>query len=236
MVPQKYACMTSRTSRQRPRLIDRIWGRDVFISYSRADGATYALGLAARLSERKFSCVIDQWGMSTPGTVIPAQLRRLLASCRALVIVATRAAGISVHVAGEIEEFARTPGMIIPIDLDDSIREAVWWRHIEGLPIAIENGGSESKGSNDDVVARICNALTFRRRRLAVVTGSVLLLMVAGIGELAFQSRNLATANASANQDLAKSRVELATNQEAARKASLLAEQQQERAQRLAAE
>ena len=41
-------------------LFQKLWGKDVFISYSRADGAGYALALAAQLSERGFACVIDQ--------------------------------------------------------------------------------------------------------------------------------------------------------------------------------
>lgn len=36
-------------------------GDDIFISYSRADGATYASGLASRLADLAFSCKLDQW-------------------------------------------------------------------------------------------------------------------------------------------------------------------------------
>src|SRR5262245_10241135 len=106
-------------------LLDRFWGRDVFVSYSRADGAAYAVALAARLSERGFACVIDQWGMTVPGIATPERVRKLLRGCRALVIVGTRAAGASTHVAAEIEEFLKTPGMIIPIDLHGTIRDAI---------------------------------------------------------------------------------------------------------------
>lgn len=192
------------------RIFADLWARDVFISYSRADGAIYALGLAAQLSERNFACAIDQWGMSTPGAATPAQLQSLLRNCRALIIVGTRASGASAHVNSEIEQFVKTPGMIIPIDLDGSIREANWWPTIEGLPIAVESGGSTAREPDADVLARITNALTFRRRDqrlrlLAISTGSVIALMLAGMGGLAFESRRLASDNEKSSQYLADS-------------------------------
>ena len=192
-------------------LLQRLWGRDVFISYSRADGATYALGLAAHLSGRGFACVIDQWGVTIPGLVTPERVRRLLRSCRALVIVGTQASGASVHVAEEVAEFVKSSGMIIPIDLDGTIQAARWWPLIEGLPITVESGGRDARAPDENVLARLANALTFHRRdqrlrRVAYATASVLAIMVAGLGMLAFQGRGLARDNAVAREDLRMSR------------------------------
>jgi hypothetical protein len=38
-----------------------LFGDDIFISYSRADGITYAEGLASELAKRGFSCRVDLW-------------------------------------------------------------------------------------------------------------------------------------------------------------------------------
>jgi hypothetical protein len=210
------------TSHIRRGLIERLWGYDVFISYSRKDGAPYASGLAARLSELNFACVIDQWGMSAPGVAIPKAFRRLLRSCRALIIVGTEAAGTSLNVADEVSEFAKTSGTIVPIDLDGSISRAVWWPRIVGLPIAVEAAGISATEPSEGVLARIRNTLTFRRRdqrlrRLAIATASGVALMVAGILGLVLQSHRLATANAEVQQDLVRSRANVAEQQKLAR-------------------
>ncbi len=196
------------------RLLHSFFGKDVFLSYSRADGAAYALALAAQLSERGFACVIDQWGMTTPSLRTPERVRRLLRNCRAFVVVGTRASGESPHVTAEIEEFIRTPGMIIPIDLHGKIREARWWPLIDGLPIAVEAGGADAARPSVHVIERLTNAMTFRRRdehlrRIAFATALILVLMVAGIGLLGVASHDLASDNASANAALDRSHGEL---------------------------
>jgi hypothetical protein len=48
---------------------DFLLGYDVYISYARADGHAYALGLAKRLQGRKYACFVDQFSPS-PGTDI----------------------------------------------------------------------------------------------------------------------------------------------------------------------
>lgn len=209
-------------SRIRRGVIERLWGYDVFISYSRKDGGPYASGLAARLSELNFACVIDQWGMSAPGVAISKAFRRLLRSCRALIVVGTEAAGTSLNVADEVGEFAKTSGTIVPIDLDGSISRAVWWPRIIGLPIAVEAAGISATEPSEDVLTRIRNTLTFRRRdqrlrRLAVATASGVALMMAGILGLVLESHRLATSNAQVQQDLVRSRANVAEQQKLAR-------------------
>jgi hypothetical protein len=216
----------SSLAKQRWGLFERLLGRDVFISYSRADGANYAVALAAKLSGLGFACVIDQWGMTVPGRSTPEKVHKLLRNCRALVVVNTRAAGASVHVGDEIREFIKTPGMIIPIDLDGSIREADWWSLVEGLPIAIETGGSGALHPDASIVERLINALTFRRRdqrlrRLSFVTVSILALMVAGIVALTVASKDLAAENARTTIELDSSRGRLSAISKEAASAAL---------------
>lgn len=203
-------------SKRRWGLFERLLGRDVFISYSRADGANYAVALAAKLSGIGFACVIDQWGMTVPGRSTPEKVHRLLRNCRALVVINTRAAGASVHVRDEIREFIKTPGLIIPIDLDGSICAATWWNLVEGLPIAIETGGASALHPDASIVERLVNSLTFRRRdqrlrRVSYLMASILALMVAGIIALTVASKDLAADNARTTTELDASRGQLST-------------------------
>src|SRR5438045_110820 len=61
---------------------------DIFISYSRADGVTYATGLTTRLTAKMFACRFDQWD-TTPGGEIPKKLRKALRRSALLVLVGT---------------------------------------------------------------------------------------------------------------------------------------------------
>jgi len=96
-------------------------GDDVFISYSRADGAVYAAGLASELARRGFSCRFDQWASKPGATVPPAPLRALSRSAL-LVLVSTTAADTSGQVESEIRHFLPCGRNIVPIDLDGTIR------------------------------------------------------------------------------------------------------------------
>jgi hypothetical protein len=92
-------------------------GDDIFISYSRADGATYAAGLANELTKLKFSCKLDQWGTES-GAEMPESLKKSLKRSAVLVLVGTEGAAKSRHVGSEIEEFKKIGRMVIPIVFD----------------------------------------------------------------------------------------------------------------------
>ena len=55
---------------------ESLFGDDLFISYSRADGADYATALRV-LARHGFSCRFDQW-VSDPGKKVPDELLRPL--------------------------------------------------------------------------------------------------------------------------------------------------------------
>lgn len=95
-------------------------GDDIFISYSRADGSTYATGLANRLVEKKFSCRLDQWGTEA-GKEVPQSLKKALKRSALLLLVGTEGAAQSKHVAMEIVEFKKTGRLVVPIAFDGTI-------------------------------------------------------------------------------------------------------------------
>src|SRR5258708_25505251 len=112
-----------------------LFGDDIFISYSRADGAPYAAALANQLASRRLSCRFDQWG-TVPGKDVPDDIRRALRRSGMLVVVATPKACESRAVEREIREFLPTKRLIVPVDLCGDISSARWWPLLEGLPVS----------------------------------------------------------------------------------------------------
>jgi|SRR5579864_6991745 len=133
-----------------------LFGDDIFISYSRADAASYAALLASELAKRKFSCRFDQWA-SRPGSGVPPEVLRALKHSTLLVVVSTAGAGVSGPVETEISHFLPTGRNIVPIDLDGTIRVAHWWPLIDGLAVSKAEPFSE-------VLQRIENTVDFTRR------------------------------------------------------------------------
>jgi len=167
------------------KLLKWLFGDDIFVSYSRADGAAYAAGLANELAKRNFSCRFDQWG-SQPGKEIPEALKRALRRSAVLVLVGTPGAAKSAAVGQEIIEFTRLKRVIIPIDFDGAGRRADWWSSIEGLALSEEFSASALKSGkpSPEVVTRIENTFNFTRKDLrlrsaAVLTAVLLILLIA---------------------------------------------------------
>ena len=100
-----------------------LFGDDIFISYSRADGATYAAGLADRLAGRNFSCRFDQWG-TEPGKEMPASLKGALRRSALLVLVGSEGAARSTHVAQEVAEMKRRGRRIVPVAFEGVLLRA----------------------------------------------------------------------------------------------------------------
>lgn len=206
--------------------------RTFFISYSRADGGDYALRLASELAAGGFSCIIDQWG-TEPGSRIPGAFLRELRRCRAMVVLGSRGSGQSNSVEQEISEFRSTRGIIVAVDLDQSIRSARWWPLIEGLPIALENSGGAAEPSAM-TLERIKNALTFRRRderlrRSAWVAGGLVFTLLVASAAIGLALRSQSKALVLARQDTEEQR-------DAAEQARRNAEGAQETAVRARAE
>lgn len=159
----------------REKLARRLLGHDVFVSYSRADGASYAAHLASELTKRNLSCRLDQWG-SKPGKEVPAEILRDLRRSSMLVVVGSRGATKSAAVEREVLEFLPTGRLIIPIDVDGSIRSALWWPSLEGLAVAREAG--PHSGPSQETIDRIANSVDFTRRNARLTRYSIVALAV----------------------------------------------------------
>lgn len=170
-----------------PSFVRRLFGHDIFISYSRRDSATYAAGLANELVKRGFACKLDLWG-TPPGRQIPPQLRRAVRSSSLLVVVGSPGAATSESVQKEIQEFLTTEGPIIPVDFSGAARNAIWWPLIEGIALSEESPDALDTGNpTPQLLNRIEKACEFTRRdnllrRTAWIVGSLLLaLLVAAL-------------------------------------------------------
>ena len=143
------------------------FGDDIFVSYSRSDGASYAAGLADELAERKFSCRLDLWE-TVPGTELPASLMRRLRACRMLLVIGTRAAAASPHVEKEIREFVASHSQprIIVIQFDCNLEDAAWFDCVRGLPREREpSSNALTTGvASPNVLSRIDRSFAFTRR------------------------------------------------------------------------
>ena len=166
-----------------------LFGEDVFISYSRADGMAYAGGLAAALTAKGLACRVDLWE-TAPGGELPRPQRLALLRSRMLALVATPGAAASRHVLDEVTTFLETGGHVIPIDLGGITHDAGWSAHIVGLPISFETSplALRSGHPSEEVVARIANAGTFvrRNRRLQYAAGAAVTVLL-GAGVLSTQ-------------------------------------------------
>ena len=65
---------------------------DIFISYPRRGGSTYASGLADELMKRGFSPFLDKFE-TNPGEGLTEELRSKIQECKMLVVIGTRRAG-----------------------------------------------------------------------------------------------------------------------------------------------
>lgn len=158
---------------------------DIFISYARKDSSTYAAGLADELTKQGFSCFIDRLGTEA-NAELPETLRSKIRSCTMMVVVATKWSGSRDSIKDEIVEFNKTKRPIIPIDIDGSIYDAVWYKLIEGIaPEPEKNTNALDDGDpSPPVISRIEKAFKYKRRnerlfRWTVGTAGVLVLLIA---------------------------------------------------------
>ena len=185
------------------RLIDRIFsvldaplsylfGRDIFISYSRADASKYAPGLANAVREQMpdLSFYLDRW-IAPPSGNLPGRLKRQLRWSRLLVLVCTERAIGSAFVKEEIKRFAKTNRQIIPVNVDGIWNKLPWdetpWAEIKGAAPDYENKQNVIDGTpSPEIIERIKQSVTFTRqdRRLrnavrATVIGIASLVLIA---------------------------------------------------------
>jgi WD40 repeat protein len=166
-------------------------GDDVFISYSRADGASYAAALANALAKNNLHCRLDQWS-TEPGKEIPEALFRALRRSQLLVVVGTKQACVSTAMEKEIKAFLSTKRFIIVIDVCGRIASALWWKLLEGLPISVDkmpeiplDQRNPSVTPSSEVLSRIENSVSFvrkdrRLRRASAIGVGLLLISILG--------------------------------------------------------
>lgn len=199
-------------SRLFDKLLKLLFGDDIFISYSRADGATYAAGLADKLALRGFSCRLDQWGTES-GREMPESLKKALRRSAALVLVGTKGAAQSRHVGDEVREIKRMKRMIIPVVFDGVLlkngyapvngalvhietpdvgdaqatasAEALWAAEIEGLPVSCERREVLTTGEpSEAILNRIEKTCTFwkKDKRLRAASSAATVLLIILLG------------------------------------------------------
>jgi hypothetical protein len=230
-----------------PRLLSR---DDIFISYSRADGAAYATGLADRLTAKGFSCFLDRLG-TEPDHQLPESLKRRIRSCTMAVLVGTERAAASQFVEQEVAEFLKTKRIILPIDFGGAVGRARWYGLIPGLSAEAERlQAAESGEPSENVISRIEKSFRYTRRnqhmlRVFWVTAAMFVLVIgAGLFAAYWSAEKASRANQAASQASARAeagkkeaeaqqraagqaRIEAASQKEAARVAGVEAARQQ---------
>ena len=138
---------------------------DVFISYSRQDGALYAAGLADKLTAKGLSCFMDKLG-TEPNHDLPDSLRKKIRNCTVFVLVGTPKAAQSEFVGKEIAEFRKTVRTILPVDFGGSVGKADWYQLIPGIATEPERN-PEALGTGDpspNVLSFIEKSFKYTRR------------------------------------------------------------------------
>jgi WD40 repeat protein len=214
-----------------------LFGDDVFISYSRRDGAKYAAALANELSRPGigFSCFLDQWGASA-ATELSRPVLRALRRSSVLVLVGTAGAAHSPMVREEVQRFAqpsrfRSHRPILPINIDGAF-DRVQWSELTGLHRAPEAEEARTDGRPSEAVIRLIqNSYTFTRRNQRVrglSLGAVVLLLAAiGVSIYATQQRKAAS---SAKQDAQAAQIKAEAAAKSAKEQEQLARENADRA------
>ncbi|CAN5823326.1 hypothetical protein BH20ACI4_BH20ACI4_03540 [soil metagenome] len=147
------------------RLYFPLSGDDVFISYSRKDGALYAAGLADKLTEKNLSCFIDKLG-TEPNHDLPPSLKKKIKNCTIFVLIGTEKAAQSEFVGKEIAEFRGSGRTILPINFGNNLGDAAWYEQIPGLAIETEKDSEalETGNPSQNVVNFIEKSFNYTRR------------------------------------------------------------------------
>jgi TIR domain-containing protein len=185
-----------------------LFGRDIFISYSRRDAGNYVPKLANVLRSEipKLSLYLDRW-VAPPSGELPASMRRHLRWSSLLVVIASENALKSRFVKEEIRRFAETGRQIIPISIDGKWEKIDWsqdpWRDVRGAAPEREDGSNVENGTpSGAVIDRIKNSTLFTRqdqRLRRAVNGTVIGILILIVGAIGFSSVIIRSARAEAN-------------------------------------
>jgi WD40 repeat protein len=192
-----------------------VFGRDIFISYSRADAGKYApnLALALQAKQPKLSFYLDKW-IAPPDNKLPRSLKRHLKWSSILVLVCTENAIKSHFVREEIRSFARLGRHIVPINVDGSFArfkdDEELWRRISGASPEDEDLAAIVAGrASERIIERVLESVKFtaqdQRLRRAVAATLAFLLFSIGMAVIVSWAR-ISTANAKAALALSQQR------------------------------
>lgn len=212
---------------------------DIFISYSRKDAATYALGLADALTKVGFSCFFDRLGTEAAPELPPLLLMKLK-NCAMLVVVGTEGATDSRAMEQEISVFSRANGTshVVPIDFSGAAEVAIWQPLLTGLAAEGETAEALLHGNpSKQVITRIEKAFAYARSKqrlrwyTALAATLLIVSLVAAGGSYLYAQQQVAQAR-SAKEISEIARKETDREREAARSAKREADEQTRLAKR----
>jgi TIR domain len=211
------------------RVADWLYGYDFFISYRHLSAERYATRLYSRLQETKpkLRAFLDQSEEGfTFGGDLARETRRAVRSSVALVVLVEKRIfeRESFYVPLEVREFAQHEKLIIPLDIDGSLRRAredtaearaiaESTENSEMLAtlihrLAIEVSGGDAAEPSDEVVVKLKSSLrTIRRttrRAQAIAIAAILFVGLVAVALLINQSRNLQETYKRASQTAAQ--------------------------------
>jgi WD40 repeat protein len=187
-----------------------VFGRDIFISYSRRDSGKYAPALVLALKQRnkKLSFYLDRW-IAPSYSRLPESLERQLRWSGMMVVICTEhATAPQSFVRDEIRLFGKLGRKMIPVDVDGLFSvlraDAETGPLIGGEAPESETAAAVAAGRpSEPVIERILNAIDFtiQQRRLEYAVWSTLLLMAAIIaGAATYSSTAVKSANKAVDQ------------------------------------
>ena len=184
-----------------------IFGRDIFISYSRTDANKYApnLVLALQAKQPKLSFYLDKW-IAPPSGKLPRSLKRHLRWSSVLVLICTEHSISSPFVRDEIRRFSTLGRKVVPIDegryyFDLKPEQDIWSKIGGASPEPESREAIDSGAPSAHVVERILQTVRFTiqdgRLRRAVWTTVVFLALSIGTA-IAVSTITVKRANAKA--------------------------------------
>ena len=190
-----------------------IFGRDVFISYSRFDGLDYAENLASQIADMHVSRYLDMYE-TTPDSTLPKKLRRALNRASLLVVIITPGAAMSDHVLREVEEYTKIKRPILPVNVDGALTKSrLRLRLVGAVQVAETKEAIQIARPSVKVLERLRNTRKMFRQenRLRLGSGTATLLLVVSIAGALWSVRIMT--NARADAALAQQQAEVAKSE-----------------------
>jgi WD40 repeat protein len=166
-----------------------LFADDIFISYSRKDGAKYASALANELSKpgNDYSCFLDQWGASADNELSSTVLRALKHSYM-LVLIGTAGAAESPLVQQEVQLYSKRRWFqprrpVLPININGALSD-LKWPELTGLYRVPETNDARREGLPSEAVVRLIvnsNSYTKRYQRMRLLSLVAMFLLMASV-------------------------------------------------------